>query len=505
MTPAATEPASLYERLLREHNQRIRAHFSSLAAIYPKLKNRNRYYNRFLVRWCQSLIAPGQKVLDVGCGRGDILAELRPASGVGLDLSESMLEAAAADFPHLSFRHTALEDFDGKAGFDAALLINTAEYTFDMGAVIACCHRALRDNGRLLLTTANPLWSPIFHFASRLGLRIPECERLFLTNEDLVNLLRLHGFDVVYKRMSLLLPKYIPFLSDFINNTWSRIPILRLLASTQLLAARKVPVARREYSVSIVVPCYNEKGNIERCIRETRKIGARTELLFVDDGSRDGTADTVDPALNPDIDVRVIRYTPNRGKGYAVKTGFNAATGDIVMILDADLTTMPEELAPVYEAFAAGHAEFVNCTRFIYPMEGRAMKWANYVGNKMFNILVSLVMESRVSDTLCGTKAMFRRNYVSMAMGRDPWGDYDFLFGAAQQRLVIRELPVHYRQRLAGSSKMNSLKHTLNLLRMCWHGFFQVKTMRPLQNLNLPDGGTPAPAASPAEPDRVSS
>ena len=495
MSPAAAKPSSLYERLLREHNERIAAHFEGLAASYPKLKKRNRYYNRFLVRWCQSLLAPGKRILDVGCGRGDVLAELKPASGVGIDLSEAMVKEAAAEYPHLSFQRTALEDFDGDASFDAALLINTAEYTFDMGAVIARCHRALRDNGRLLLTTANPLWSPVFQFASRLGLRIPECERLFLTNEDLVNLLHLHGFDVVYKRMSLLVPKQIPFLSDFINNTWSRIPILRLLSSTQFIAARKVPEARRDYSVSIVVPCYNERGNIERCIREVRRIGARTELLFVDDGSKDDTAGAVDPALNRDIEVRVIRYTPNRGKGHAVKTGFNAATGDIVMILDADLTTMPEELAPVYEAFAAGHAEFVNCTRFIYPMEGRAMKWANYVGNKLFNILVSLVMESRVSDTLCGTKAMFRGNYISMEMGRDPWGDYDFLFGAAQQRLVIRELPVHYRQRLAGFSKMNSIKHTLNLLRMCWHGFFQVKTMRPLENVNLPAGEASAPVA----------
>jgi len=486
MSSATVKPVSQYERLLREHNERIQRHFGALAAIYRKLKNRNRYYNSYLVRWCRSLIAPGQRVLDVGCGRGDVLAELQPSSGVGIDLSEEMVAAAKADHPHLSFRQTALEDFDGGGSFDAVLLINTAEYTFDMGAVIGRCHRALRDNGKLLLTTANPLWSPIFHFASRLGLRVPECERLFLTNEDVVNLLRLHGFDVIYKKMSLLVPKYIPFFSDFINNTWSRIPILHLLSSTQLIAARKIPPVRREYSVSIVVPCYNERGNIERCIREVQKIGARTELLFVDDGSKDGTADAVDPKLNTEIDVRVIRYTPNRGKGHAVKTGFDAATGDIVLILDADLTTMPEELVPVYEAFATGNAEFVNCTRFIYPMEGRAMKWANYVGNKMFNILVSHVMESRVSDTLCGTKAMFRRDYLAMQMGRDPWGDYDFLFGAAQQRLVIRELPVHYRQRLAGSSKMNSMKHTINLLRMCWHGFFQVKLLRPLVNHNLP-------------------
>ena len=230
----------------------------------------------------------------------------------------------------------------------------------------------------------------------------------------------------------------------------------------------------------MVVPCYNERGNVERCIQEMKRFGTSTELIFVDDGSTDGTAAAVKPELNPDIDVRVISYTPNRGKSVAVQTGFDVAKNDIVLILDADLTTHPEELGPLYEAFAHGRAEFVNCTRLVYPMEGGAMKLANYVGNKLFTILVSFVMDARVSDTLCGTKAMFRRDYQHMIMGRDPWGDYDFLFGAAQQRLVIRELPVHYRERVAGLSKMNSTKHTINLLRMCWKGFWQVQTLAPI-------------------------
>ena len=200
----------------------------------------------------------------------------------------------------------------------------------------------------------------------------------------------------------------------------------------------------------------------------------------MDDGSSDGTAAAVKPELNRDIDVRVISYSPNRGKGAAVQMGFDAAKNDIVMILDADLTTHPEELGPLYEAFAHGRAEFVNCTRLVYPMEGGAMKFANYVGNKLFTILVSVIMDARVSDTLCGTKAMFRSDYRHMVMGRDPWGDYDFLFGAAQQRLVIRELPVHYRERVSGISKMNSTKHTINLLRMCWKGFWQVQTLAPI-------------------------
>jgi SAM-dependent methyltransferase len=464
---------------LTEHNERIRAHFEGLAGEYPDLKRRNRYYNDRLLRWCCEHVPPGRKVLDVGSGRGDVLAGVAPREGLGIDLSDSMVRLASRDHAGLAFRCGAIEEFEGDGTHDAALLVNTLEYVHDVGLVLDRVHRALRDNGRLVITTANPMWSPIFRAASRFGWRIPECERLFLTNEDVANLLAMHGFETVHKQMDLVLPKPVPG-GDVANWLVSRTPVLYLAASTQLIVARKVPETRREYSVSVVVPCYNEVGNVDRCVREMRKLGSATELIVVDDGSKDGTAQAVKPELNDQIDVRVIHYEPNRGKGHAVATGFDAARHDIVMILDADLTTHPEELAPLYEAFARGRAEFVNCTRLIYPMEGGAMKFANYAGNKMFTILVSLIMEARVSDTLCGTKAMFRWDYQHMTMGRDPWGDYDFLFGAAQQRLVIRELPVHYRERVAGLSKMNAMKHTKNLLRMCWRGFWQVQMGRPL-------------------------
>jgi SAM-dependent methyltransferase len=463
--------------VLRLHNDRIRSHFEALAADYPALKERNAYYNGRLTQFCRSLVPPGRKILDVGCGRGDVLAALAPREGLGIDLSSSMIREAKQSYPSLEFREQAIEDFEGDASYDVALLVNTLEYMHDVGRVLDRIHAALHDGGRLLITTANPIWSPVFTTASKLGLRIPECERLFLTNEDVVNMLELHGFEAVFKQMDLVLPKKVPLVGDVANWVVSRLPIAHLAGSTQLIAARKRPIERKEYSVSVVVPCYNEVGNVERCVKEMKKFGTQTELIIVDDGSSDGTAAAVKPELNPDIDVRVISYSPNRGKSVAVQTGFDAAKNDIVMILDADLTTHPDELGPLYEAFAHGRAEFVNCTRLVYPMEGGAMKFANYVGNKLFTILVSVIMDARVSDTLCGTKAMFRRDYQHMIMGRDPWGDYDFLFGAAQQRLVIRELPVHYRERLAGLSKMNSTKHTVNLLRMCWKGFWQVQTL----------------------------
>lgn len=465
---------------LAAHNERIRAHFEALASDYLALKERNSYYNERLKQFCRSSVAPGRKVLDVGSGRGDVLAAVAPSEGLGIDLSEAMVREARRDNPSLEFRTQSIEDFEGDESYDAALLVNTLEYMHDVGRVLDRIHAALRDGGRLVLTTANPIWSPIFSAASKLGLRIPECERLFLTNEDVINMLALHGFEVVNKKMDLILPKRVPLVGDAANWLVSKLPVVHLASSTQLVTARKVPTQKREYSVSVVVPCYNEVGNVQRCVTEMKKFGTKTELIIVDDGSKDGTAEAVKPEANPDIDVRVISYSPNRGKGNAVKIGFDAAKNDIVMVLDADLTTHPDELGPLYEAFAYGRAEFVNCTRLVYPMEGGAMKFANYVGNKAFTILVSVIMDARVSDTLCGTKAMFRRDYRHMPMGRDPWGDYDFLFGAAQQRLVIRELPVHYRERLAGLSKMNSTKHTINLLRMCWAGFWQVQTLTPI-------------------------
>lgn len=466
---------------LAQHQAEIRAHFDRIAPDYPRLKRRNRYYHDFLTRWCRAMVPPGRKVLDVGTGRGDILAAVEPSVGMGLDVSPAMTTLAKSDHPGLDFQAGAIEDFRGDGSFDAALCVNTLEYTWDVGAVLTQVHAALRDNGRLLITTANPVWSPLFKLASGLGLRIPDCRRLFITNLDLVNMLELHGFEVVYEQMNLAIPKWIPLLSSFTNFVISRTPGVRLLSSTQLIVARKVPRSRREYSVSVVIPCHNERDNVAACARAVAPLGSATELIFVDDGSTDGTAEAVKAIPTAGVEVRLISYQPRRGKGNAVAAGFDAAKHDIVLIVDADLSTHPEELAPLYEAFATGRAEFVNGTRFVYPMEGRAMRWANYMGNRAFTILVSTIMERRVSDTLCGTKAMFRHDYPYVTMGRDPWGDYDLLFGAAQMRLVLRELPVHYRDRVAGQSKMKALRHTGNLLRMCWLGLFQIKSLRPLQ------------------------
>jgi cellulose synthase/poly-beta-1,6-N-acetylglucosamine synthase-like glycosyltransferase len=176
--------------------------------------------------------------------------------------------------------------------------------------------------------------------------------------------------------------------------------------------------------------------------------------------------------MEQDPRVRLVAYDTNHGKANAVRAGFDAARHDVLVILDADMTVPPEDLPRFLAPLEGGTAEFVNGTRLVYPMAGQAMPTANFLGNKAFCFLVSWVMRQRVSDTLCGTKALLRRDYLSMPLsGRDRWGDFDLLFGAARAKLRVVEIPVHYRERVVGESKMNARRDGLLFLRACLAGW----------------------------------
>jgi glycosyltransferase involved in cell wall biosynthesis len=231
-------------------------------------------------------------------------------------------------------------------------------------------------------------------------------------------------------------------------------------------------------SCSVIIPCYNEAGNIVDCLRRIPKMGSFTEVIVVDDGSSDGTAAMVNADLNPEVTIKLISNKVNRGKGHAVREGFDRATGDVLMILDADMAVMPEELPRFLRIIEDGVADFVNGTRVIYPMESKSMPVLNYFGNKCFSIILSWIMQQRVSDTLCGTKAMLRKDYKRITLQDASWGDFDLLFGAAKLCLKIRELPVHYKIRKAGESKMKAFRHGWILLRVCLRGFAELRLGR---------------------------
>ena len=229
-------------------------------------------------------------------------------------------------------------------------------------------------------------------------------------------------------------------------------------------------------SVSVIVPARNEAGNIAAAALRTPLMGEWTELIFVEGGSTDDTWEKIQAVAgttSPNgVTIAPALRQKGRGKGDAVREGFAAAKGDIVMILDADLTMPPEELPKFYEALAEGRAEFANGVRLVYPMEDKAMQFLNMCANKVFGLAFTWLIGQRVKDTLCGTKVLFRRDYERIAANRayfgdfDPFGDFDLLFGAAKLNLKIADLPIRYRSRTYGTTNISRFRHGFILMRM---------------------------------------
>jgi SAM-dependent methyltransferase len=453
--------------------ERLRNYFNSIAPDWEAWRAKNRFYHEQIKELVVGAIAPGHRVLDIGSGLGDVLAAVRPSEGVGLNVSERLTELAREKHPNLRF-----ETFDADAvvlpdGFrpDYVVSVNLLDHSYDIYELFASLRDSVTERTLILVTTSNPLWSPLLKLGSRIGRRTPDSPRNYITNRDLASVLNIQGFDIVEAGFVLPVPERIPVLGSLLNMVLPDIPVLRYASSTQYLAARpRLP--RSRLSVSVIVPCHNEEGNVADCARRVPNMGARTEVIFVDDGSTDGTRSAALTAMEEDPRVRLIAYDTNRGKANAVRAGFDAARNDVLMILDADMSVAPEDLPKFLAPLEDGTAEFVNGTRLIYPMEGQAMPTLNFLGNKAFCFLVSWVLRQRVSDTLCGTKAFLRRDYESMPLsGRERWGDFDLLFGAAREKLRVLEVPIHYRERVAGESKMSTSRDGVLFLRACLAGW----------------------------------
>jgi glycosyltransferase involved in cell wall biosynthesis len=237
-------------------------------------------------------------------------------------------------------------------------------------------------------------------------------------------------------------------------------------------------------SVTVICPCRNEKGNIRQAVERTPLMGPATELIFVDGNSTDGTVEEIQSVIREYHGPLQLRYLPQgdgKGKGDAVRKGFAVAHNDILMILDSDLTVPPEDLPRFYRALVLNKGDFINGVRLIYPMEGEAMRFLNLLGNKFFSVALSWVLEQPIKDSLCGTKVLHRRDYETIAANRgffgefDPFGDFDLLFGAARLNMKIVDMPVRYRARTYGDTKISRFSHGWLLLKMTAFGFKKLR------------------------------
>jgi len=470
--PASTAAATAKQDLIQ--------HLDQEAANRDVWKKRNGYYHQEIESLCASLIPPNSRILEIGCSTGGLLAALKPSYGKGLDFSQRCIEIARTKHPHLSFDLDDAEDLRCQEKYDIVVMSDLVGYLFDIWKAFRNLRQVTHPGTRVVITYYNALWEPILRAAQAMGLKARQEHQNWLSLDDIENQLNLNGYEVIRRGYRLLMPVRIPLLSRWVNRYAAALPGFRQLCLVEYLVARErgagPAVSTEAYTTSVIIPCRNESGNIEDAVRTVPRMGRQTEIIFVDGNSTDGTQALIEQQIQKHKgakDISLIHQGPGRGKGDAVRKGFQAAKGDFLFILDADLTVPASDLPKFFKAIAENEGELINGTRLVYPMQEDAMRFLNLLANKLFSLLFTWLLDQKIKDTLCGTKVISRRNYEALSANRsffgdfDPFGDFDLLFGAAKLNLKIVEIPVRYRARTYGDTKISRFRHGLLLFRMC--------------------------------------
>jgi len=456
--------------------------FEKNAVKRDKWKRRNRFYQKTIEKQYSFIIPEGSVVLELGCSTGDLLNAVKPSKGIGVDFSEKVLEIAQQKYPHLRFIHANVLDFEFDEPVDYVIISDLITSLWDVQGFFKRLKNYVSPNAKIIISSYNYIWESVLKFGEMLRIKAKQPLQNWLSVQDIKNLLYLNDFEIIKTEQKLLFPKYIPIFNAITNKFFANLPGINRLNLIQFITARPIVPTSKEYSVSIVVPARNEKGNIENAVTRTPKFGSHQEFIFIEGHSSDGTYEEmlrVQEAY-PQIDIKVMKQT-GKGKGNAVQEAFASASCDILMILDADLTTPPEDMPKFYEALRDNKGEFINGCRLVYPMEKQAMRFLNFLANKFFGWFFSYLLGQRLKDTLCGTKVLFKKDYNKILANKsyfgdfDPFGDFDLLFGAAKLNLKITEIIVRYKDREYGSTQISRFSHGWLLIKMSMFAARKIK------------------------------
>ncbi|HEX5942073.1 MAG TPA: glycosyltransferase [Anaerolineales bacterium] len=446
-------------------------HWDSVARKRDAWKGMGTWYHKRLEEIYRFLVSPNLRVLELGCSDGSLLAALKPSRGVGVDFSTEMICRAKERHPELEFIRADAHDLSEiNETFDVIILSDLVNDLWDVQRVLEQLQPLCTERTRIILNFYSRLWQLPLNIARSLNLATSTLYQNWLTREDINSLLLLAGFEPIRITQEILWP--LP-LGGLANRLMVRFWPFHYLAFSNLVIARVAPQRVKEPSVSVIIPARNESGNIKAIFERTPQMGRGIELIFVEGHSKDDTYEAIkrEIASHPSTPSLLLQQT-GIGKADAVRLGFSKAKGEVLMILDADLTVPPEDLPRFYDALVSGKGEFINGVRLVYPMEKEAMQTLNFFGNKFFSLAFSWMLGQSIKDTLCGTKVLWKRDYERIAANRsyfgdfDPFGDYDLIFGAAKLNLKIIDLPIRYRERTYGSTNISRWKHGLLLIRM---------------------------------------
>lgn len=437
----------------------VKKHFDDIASDYDSWKVKNSYYYTLIKDFFRRHIPPGSKVIEFGCATGEILASCKPKRGLGVDLSFNLVKAARSKYPQYQFVVSDVEKFTCFKKFDYCIMSDLIDHLSNIPQAIESAYELLSPKGELVITTINPLWNPVFGLLERLKLKMPEGPHCFIPNRYIEFFCKTKGFEIIKKGALIFFPKNLPIISDFLNRIVPEMPILYRLCWVQTLIVRKDIGIKEKFSCSVIVPAYNEEDNIEECIMRINKVGCDYEIVVVDDGSSDKTFEIAFRLRRDLPNLKVVKLEINMGKAKAVERGIKESCNEVIVILDADMSVAPEDLPLFIEPLERKAADFVNGTRLVYDMKKTAMSQIRRIGNFVFAALLSLITKMNITDTLCGTKAFFKRDLKDVKFSGERWGDFVLLIAARNKKLRIGEVPVRYFPRKSGYSKMRPFQH----------------------------------------------
>jgi SAM-dependent methyltransferase len=482
MNVVQVSPAALSPR-----KEEIRRRSDASASERAGWRQRAAFFHGEDLHYLKFLIPEGARVLELGCCTGELLAELKPSYGVGVDLSGSAIEQARRSYPGYTFYEGDIEApgfIQSLPGpFDFIVIVDTLGSLDDCQLMFENLHGLCTRETRLVVGYFSHVWYPILKLAEATGMKMPQPPQNVLAAADVRSLAALADFDAVKSERRLLSPLRLFGLGRLINRFLAPLPIFNSLCLRHYTVCRSLRrLGEAPRTATVVIPARNERGNIESAVKRIPPFAESLEIIFVEGHSHDDTWSEIERVVgaNPQLTIKALRQR-GKGKADAVYTGFDAASGEVLMILDADLTMPPEQLPKFWEVIQSQKGEFINGSRLIYPMEDEAMRFLNLVANKIFSLLFTWLLGQRFTDTLCGTKVLRRSDYERLKTTRsyfgdfDPFGDFDLIFGASKLGLKIVEVPIRYANRTYGETQISRFRHGLLLLRMLWFAFLRIK------------------------------